>query len=92
MEILEPRTVSANDREFMKKKKVKKCQTKSKMQDEFRSWLGLLIDMPVKQTVNTNDGNMGRKFIQESSQITVVSLELIKSFGVILAYIIVVIK
>jgi len=41
--------------------KAKLEEKKKKVQEEFRSQLGLLVDMPKQQSGNTNDCNTTRK-------------------------------
>ena len=43
---------------------------KKQIQDEFRSRLGLLIDLPVKHTGNTNDGNTTKKLFQRAEELS----------------------
>jgi hypothetical protein len=62
-------------------------QKKLKIQNEFRSRLGLLVDMPKQGFGSSNDGNTARRFFKNykiSSEITGVSEVLIYHFYVIL--------
>lgn len=60
---------------------------KKYIQQNFKKELGLLIDMSKQQNGNTNDGNTASKFFrnaEKSAEITVVTLDLIKRFHVLL--------
>lgn len=62
-------------------------QRKLKIQNEFRSRLGLLVDMPKQGFGSSNDGNTARRFFKNykiSAEITSISENLIYQFYVIL--------
>lgn len=62
-------------------------QRKLKIQNEFRSRLGLLVDMPKQGFESSNNGNTARRFFKNykiSAEITSISENLIYQFYVIL--------
>src|SRR5205814_6828983 len=68
-------------------KKAKVSENKRKIQAEFKSKLGLIVDKPKPGYGSSNDGNTARRFFQNpsiSSQVTGVDEDLINRFGVIL--------
>lgn len=63
-------------------------EKKKKVQDAFRSRLGLIVDVPKPGSGTSNDGNTARKFFANatvSAEITGVDEELISRFGCILS-------
>lgn len=67
--------------------KQKRQEEKSRIQREFRSRLGLIIDTPKQGFGNTNDGNTARRFFEYpdiTSEITRVDLHIIKKMKTIL--------
>ncbi|GBN68605.1 hypothetical protein AVEN_118866-1 [Araneus ventricosus] len=66
----------------------KKYIRKKEVQERFRPELGLLVDMPKQQSVNTNDGNTDRKFFrhpEKTAEITGVEFNLIKCYYQVLS-------
>lgn len=62
-------------------------ETKSKIQDELRKNMCLLVDIPMAVSGNTNNGNTARRFFQQpkmAAEITGVNESLIERFSVIL--------
>ncbi|CAH0560538.1 unnamed protein product [Brassicogethes aeneus] len=67
--------------------KLIKNKEKQRIQEEFRTQTGLLIDMPKQGSGNTNDGNNARRFFEDpelTASITKVDVELIRRFATIL--------
>jgi len=62
-------------------------KTKKRIQKEFRTRIGLLIDYPKQGSGNSNDGNTARRFFRDpelASEITGVDSWLICKFSIIL--------
>lgn len=60
---------------------------KSRIQQDFRKEMGLIIDVPRQGSGNSNDGNTARRFFSDpelTAQITGVDLRLIERFSIIL--------
>jgi hypothetical protein len=68
--------------------KLEKTKIKKKrIQTEIREKLGLIIDVPKPKSGNSNDGNTARYFFANyamASEITRVSEDMIRRFGVVL--------
>lgn len=62
-------------------------QREKKIQEEFRSKMGLIVDVPKPGFGNTNNGNTSRRFFMDpalSAQITDVDVQIIVRFKIIL--------
>lgn len=65
----------------------KREEEKKRIQEEFKTKMGLLIDMPKQSYGNTNDGNTARTFFENpeaTSEITKINIDLLKRLKVIL--------